>query len=169
MLGQPSDLLLTDPDDYSLDADSPGSEQVAEAATILVICVLIVVSNVLVIWAVATAPGPKEAIDFYVLSVAVADLLCGVFIVPLSVYPAIVQEWVCIQILTYFLNTKRLYTWIGWLESWDRPQNLYLFELPLILLFILKKHLLYLFLVFSKCQVTSLRKDVVYIRKNKMK
>lgn len=96
MLGRASDLFLTDPDDYTLDPEGPESEQVTEAATILVICVLIVVCNVLVIWAVATAPGPKEAIDLYVLSVAIADLLCGVFIVPLSVYPAIVKEWVCI-------------------------------------------------------------------------
>lgn len=96
MLGRSSDLFLPDSHDY-LDPEGPGSEQMAEAATILVICVLIVISNVLVIWAVVTAPGPQEAIDLYVLSVAVADLLCGVFIVPLSVYPAIVQEWVCNQ------------------------------------------------------------------------
>lgn len=107
MLGRSSDLLLPDGDDYSLDPENPGSEQVAEAATILAICVLIVISNVLIIWAVATAPGPKEAIDFYVLSVSVADLLCGVFIVPLSVYPAFVREWVCIFCIffQYFITS----------------------------------------------------------------
>lgn len=38
--------------------------------------------------------GPSEVINCYLLSLAVADLLCGLFIVPLSVYPALVQDWV---------------------------------------------------------------------------
>lgn len=33
-------------------------------------------------------------INCYLLSLAVADLLCGIFVVPLSVYPAVLREWV---------------------------------------------------------------------------
>lgn len=33
-------------------------------------------------------------INCYLLSLAVADLLCGLLVVPLSVYPALVQKWV---------------------------------------------------------------------------
>ncbi|KAG8198955.1 hypothetical protein JTE90_001755 [Oedothorax gibbosus] len=90
MLGRPSELFLEE-QPYEGEAEE---QQVLEAAVILVICVAIVITNVLIVWAVATSPSPKEAIDLYVLSVAVADLLAGVCIVPLSIYPAIVREWV---------------------------------------------------------------------------
>lgn len=35
----------------------------------------------------------NEVINYYLLSLAVADLLIGVFVVPLSVYPAITGRW----------------------------------------------------------------------------
>lgn len=35
----------------------------------------------------------NEVINYYLLSLAVADLLCGLFVVPLSVYPAITGRW----------------------------------------------------------------------------
>ena len=38
--------------------------------------------------------GSGEVINCYLLSLAVADLLCGLLVVPLSVYPALVQQWV---------------------------------------------------------------------------
>ncbi|GIY40752.1 g-protein coupled receptor 52 [Caerostris darwini] len=93
MLGHSSDLFLSQSDAYDIEAEA-SPEQVVEAVVILVICVAIVVTNVLIIWAVSSSPSPKDAIDLYVLSVAVADLLCGVCIVPLSIYPAFVKEWV---------------------------------------------------------------------------
>lgn len=37
--------------------------------------------------------GPSEVINHYLLSLATADLLCGLIIVPLSVYPALTREW----------------------------------------------------------------------------
>lgn len=37
--------------------------------------------------------GPSEVINHYLLSLATADLLCGLLIVPLSVYPALTGEW----------------------------------------------------------------------------
>lgn len=33
-------------------------------------------------------------INIYILSIATADLICGLFVVPLSVYPAMVQRWI---------------------------------------------------------------------------
>lgn len=33
--------------------------------------------------------GPQEVINIYLLSLAFADLICGLVIVPLSIYPAI--------------------------------------------------------------------------------
>ncbi|CAH1395864.1 unnamed protein product [Nezara viridula] len=38
--------------------------------------------------------GAGEVINCYLLSLAVADLLCGLLVVPLSVYPALIQRWV---------------------------------------------------------------------------
>lgn len=37
--------------------------------------------------------GPTEIINHYLLSLAVADLLCGLLIVPLSVYPTLTGKW----------------------------------------------------------------------------
>ncbi|KAJ9576304.1 hypothetical protein L9F63_006804, partial [Diploptera punctata] len=37
---------------------------------------------------------PSEVINIYLLSLAVADLMCGMIVVPLSVYAAVVQQWV---------------------------------------------------------------------------
>lgn len=36
--------------------------------------------------------GPMEVINYYYLSLSVADLICGIFIVPLSVYPALIGK-----------------------------------------------------------------------------
>ncbi|CAB3378787.1 Hypothetical predicted protein, partial [Cloeon dipterum] len=69
-------------------------EALTQAAIIFSLGVAIVVSNVLIIATFLTAHGPKEVINYYLLSLAVADLLCGLLVVPLSVYPAIVQHWV---------------------------------------------------------------------------
>lgn len=37
--------------------------------------------------------GPREVLTYYLLSLAVADLLVGVLVVPLSVYPTLVHHW----------------------------------------------------------------------------
>ena len=33
--------------------------------------------------------GPQEVINIYLLSLAFADLICGIVIIPLSIYPAL--------------------------------------------------------------------------------
>ncbi|XP_046387358.1 G-protein coupled receptor 52 isoform X1 [Ischnura elegans] len=75
-------------------------EALTQACIIFVMGVAIIVSNVLIIASLLTHHGrgsrlgQKEAINYYLLSLAVADLLIGVLVVPLSVYPAIAQQWV---------------------------------------------------------------------------
>jgi len=36
--------------------------------------------------------GPQEVINIYLLSLAFADLICGLVIVPLSIYPALTSS-----------------------------------------------------------------------------
>ncbi|XP_026317195.1 G-protein coupled receptor 52 isoform X1 [Hyposmocoma kahamanoa] len=77
-------------------ADSPLAtfETLTQAAVIAVMGVAIVVSNLLIIAAFLNFKGlSNEVINYYLLSLAVADLLCGLFVVPLSVYPAITGQW----------------------------------------------------------------------------
>ncbi|RZF47077.1 hypothetical protein LSTR_LSTR004477 [Laodelphax striatellus] len=38
--------------------------------------------------------GRGEVMNCYIVSLSVADLLCGLLVVPLSVYPALVEQWV---------------------------------------------------------------------------
>ncbi|CAG9137334.1 hypothetical protein JYU34_000077 [Plutella xylostella] len=77
-------------------ADSPLAtfESLTQAAVVAVIGVAIVVSNILIIAAFVNFKGlSNEVINNYLLSLAVADLLCGLCVVPLSVYPAITGRW----------------------------------------------------------------------------
>ncbi|KAL7633549.1 UNVERIFIED_CONTAM: hypothetical protein RMT77_016082 [Armadillidium vulgare] len=71
-----------------------GVESLAQAAVILVIGVAIIISNIIVLATFITMPGPKDVIMYYLMSLGVADLVAGVVVVPLSVYPALVQRWV---------------------------------------------------------------------------
>ncbi|KAJ8704328.1 hypothetical protein PYW08_013052 [Mythimna loreyi] len=43
---------------------------------------------------VVVADLSHEVINYYLLSLAVADLLIGVLVVPLSVYPALTGRWI---------------------------------------------------------------------------
>ncbi|XP_075229336.1 G-protein coupled receptor DopEcR [Lycorma delicatula] len=69
-------------------------EALTQAAIIFTMAVAIILANVLIIATFINARGPGEVINCYLLSLAVADLLCGLLVVPLSVYPALVQQWV---------------------------------------------------------------------------
>ncbi|XP_052746359.1 G-protein coupled receptor 52-like isoform X2 [Bicyclus anynana] len=69
-------------------------ESLTQAAIIGAIGIAIVASNLLIIAAYLNFKGlSHEVINYYLLSLAVADLLCGLFVVPLSVYPALTGRW----------------------------------------------------------------------------
>lgn len=96
-------------------------ERVVRAAVILLVGVAIFVANVLVLASLLASPI-RDSMTFYIMSLAVADLLCGVLVVPLSVYPAVVKDWVYGDIvcrlegyLEVTLWTVTIYTlmWIG--------------------------------------------------------
>ncbi|XP_063240794.1 G-protein coupled receptor 52 [Bacillus rossius redtenbacheri] len=81
-----------------LSADDPHAlftlETLTQAGVIFVMGVAIIMSNLLLIATFVNFRGPSEVINIYLLSLSVADLLCGIFVVPLSVYSAAVQQWV---------------------------------------------------------------------------
>lgn len=69
-------------------------EALTQATLILVLGIAIVASNLLIIASFINYRGPQEVINIYLLSLACADLLCGLLIVPLSIYPALSGQWV---------------------------------------------------------------------------
>lgn len=71
-----------------------GWEVIVESAVITAVTLLTIISNILVIVTILTTHGLSDVIGFYVVSIAVADLIGGTLIMPLSVYPAMVQRWV---------------------------------------------------------------------------
>ncbi|XP_018026169.1 G-protein coupled receptor 52 [Hyalella azteca] len=71
-----------------------GVENLSQATIILIVGVAIIISNIIVLATFITMPGPKDVIMYYLMSLGVADLMAGVVVVPLSVYPALVQRWV---------------------------------------------------------------------------
>lgn len=55
--------------------------------------------------------GPSEVINCYLLSLASADLLCGLLVVPLSVYPALVRRWVYGDIVCRLVGYLEVTLW----------------------------------------------------------
>lgn len=82
-------IILTEEEDEDFNL-----EALTEATIIFCLGVAIIVSNVVIIATFLNARGPQEVINTYILSIAAADLMCGLLVVPLSVYPAMVQHWV---------------------------------------------------------------------------
>lgn len=56
-------------------------------------------------------PGPTEVINYYLLSLAIADLLCGLLVVPFSVYPALTGEWMYGDIVCRFTGYLEVTLW----------------------------------------------------------
>ena len=69
------------------------------------------IHNVLAINNVLSFAGPSDVINCYLLSLAVADLLCGLLVVPLSVYPALVQRWVYGDIVCRLIGYVEVTLW----------------------------------------------------------
>ncbi|KAK7864933.1 hypothetical protein R5R35_008733 [Gryllus longicercus] len=86
-------------------------ETLTQAGIIFVMGVAIIVTNVLIIATFLNFRGPSEVINIYLLSLAVADLLCGILVVPLSVYPAIVQQWVYGDVVCRLIGYLEVTLW----------------------------------------------------------
>ena len=50
--------------------------------------------------------------NIYILSLSVADLLCGILVIPLSVYPALVREWVYGEFMCRLVGYTQSIVWI---------------------------------------------------------
>lgn len=64
-------------------------EALTQASFIFILAITIILLNLLVIATFINFRGPQEVINIYLLSLAFADLICGLVIVPLSIYPAL--------------------------------------------------------------------------------
>lgn len=71
-----------------------GWQVILETLVIVIITFFVIVFNILVIAVMLTTHGLQDVVGYYLVSLSVADLICGILITPLSVYPAIVQRWV---------------------------------------------------------------------------
>lgn len=91
--------------------DNSKLEALTQAALICILGIAIVFSNLLIIATYANFKGPTEVINYYLLSLAVADLLCGLMVVPFSVYPALLGEWMYGDILCRFTGYLEVTLW----------------------------------------------------------
>ncbi|XP_055841732.1 beta-2 adrenergic receptor [Episyrphus balteatus] len=91
--------------------DDSKLEALTQAALICILGIAIVFSNLLIIATYANFKGPTEVINYYLLSLAVADLLCGLMVVPFSVYPALLGEWMYGDILCRFTGYLEVTLW----------------------------------------------------------
>ncbi|CAG9816400.1 unnamed protein product [Phaedon cochleariae] len=82
-----------------------------QAGIIFVMALAIIITNVLIIATLLNFRGPSEVINCYLLSLAVADLLCGLLVVPLSVYPAVVGDWVYGDVLCRVVGYLEVTLW----------------------------------------------------------
>ncbi|XP_043208756.1 probable G-protein coupled receptor 21 [Amphibalanus amphitrite] len=71
-----------------------GAEALVPALIVLIVCLAVIAANVVIIATIVSMSGPKEVIKYYLLSLAASDLLAGCVVAPLSVYPALVHQWV---------------------------------------------------------------------------
>ncbi|XP_060520607.1 G-protein coupled receptor 52 [Cylas formicarius] len=69
-------------------------ESLIQAGSIFIMALSIITTNVLTVATYLNFKGSSEVINCYLLSLAVADLLCGLVVAPFSVYSAIVKKWV---------------------------------------------------------------------------
>ncbi|XP_055608821.1 G-protein coupled receptor 52 isoform X1 [Uranotaenia lowii] len=86
-------------------------EALTQATIILILAVAIIVANLIVVATYLNFKGPHEVINYYLLSLGVADLLCGLCVVPLSVYPAFYGDWVYGDVLCRFAGYLEVTLW----------------------------------------------------------
>ncbi|CAD7082669.1 unnamed protein product [Hermetia illucens] len=86
-------------------------EAFTQSGLILILAIAIVASNLIIIATFLNFRGPTEVINYYLLSLAVADLLCGAMIVPLSVYPALHGTWNYGEVLCRLVGYLEVTLW----------------------------------------------------------
>uniref|UniRef100_A0A8D8YP76 Probable G-protein coupled receptor 52 n=1 Tax=Cacopsylla melanoneura TaxID=428564 RepID=A0A8D8YP76_9HEMI len=87
-------------------------DPVSEASIIFAMAVAIIILNVLIIATIINMRGPGEMINYYILSLATADLLFGLLVVPLSVYPALAQDWVYGSVICRVVGYIEVTLWV---------------------------------------------------------
>ncbi|XP_018570359.2 G-protein coupled receptor 52 [Anoplophora glabripennis] len=86
-------------------------ESLAQAGIIFIMALAIIITNILIIATLLHFRGPSEVINCYLLSLAVADLLCGLIVVPLSILPAVMKKWVYDDIMCRLVGYLEVTLW----------------------------------------------------------
>ncbi|XKL60331.1 hypothetical protein PGB90_001347 [Kerria lacca] len=87
-------------------------EASVQAAIILTIAVIIIILNTLIITSFSNFRGTGNVLNIYILSLSIADLLCGILVIPLSVYPALVREWVYGDFMCRLVGYTESIVWV---------------------------------------------------------
>ncbi|XP_065213002.1 beta-2 adrenergic receptor [Planococcus citri] len=87
-------------------------EASVQATIILTIAVIIIVLNTLIITSFSNFRGTGNVLNIYILSLSIADLVCGLLVVPLSVYPALVRQWVYGDLMCRVVGYTESIVWI---------------------------------------------------------
>jgi hypothetical protein len=68
-------------------------ENLARAAVILAVGLLLLVSSIISIIVLISNRSLHDCIGYFLISLASADLICAIFIIPLSMYSSLSPEW----------------------------------------------------------------------------
>lgn len=81
------------------------------ASIIFIITVILITSGVTAIWVLATTDSFKQVISYYLISLSVSDVLCGILVTPLSVYSALDDQWEYGEVLCKLESYVELLLW----------------------------------------------------------
>ena len=76
-----------------VNTNATAEPSLAKAVTVGVISCAIIVFNVLIIGTLSVSIHSHSMIGYFILSLAGADLLTGVLVTPVSIYPALTGGW----------------------------------------------------------------------------
>ncbi|CAK9298678.1 unnamed protein product [Gordionus sp. m RMFG-2023] len=114
------EISLIDPTRLQNSSNYPNPEDVhnpylvAKCVFIVLLTILIVVFNTTVIWVLTKYRNSLnlELYSYYNLSIAVADLMMGLFVSPLSIYPAYSGSWVYSNLACKVTSYLQVVIWI---------------------------------------------------------
>ncbi|XP_045583378.1 probable G-protein coupled receptor No18 [Procambarus clarkii] len=92
--GLEEETRYLDDDDWNFDIEMPIWEIVMTVVSLTVIIIFTVVGNVLVILSVFTYRPLRIVQNFFIVSLAVADLTVAVFVLPFNVAYSIIGKWI---------------------------------------------------------------------------